>query len=318
MEKWVYCGGHPIGPCGNKFTVPAGKMISTTQISGWPNGDNPFCQPRIVRAAGQGEELWACSLACEETFATRLVDIDTNLVRVDPGLELRQCLDGPSRDHRFKTAIHNGLNWRGSECLLAASDVHGTLPIIEGVQMHQDNVRYLQHTGSYVSGDNNQTAEHIAACFKPGLYEDIYNAQNCHGDELDGLIAAQHAVAAKRHEQRTTVTTLNETRQHTCSQDSTALESPAAKCNRSRAAEEVGDFKGDQRDLEIGDFNFELPHLFTVQDGGLPLVEQKHPDPEVPVDGSEDEDGNRLDEDGNRLDGDGNRLGEYGLIMHDY
>ena len=279
VEEWVYCGGHPIGPCGNKFTVPAGKMISTTQISGWPDGDNPFCQPRIVRSpSGQRDKLlWVCSLACEETFATRLDDVDTNLVRVDPGSELRQCLDGPARDHRYKTAIHSGLNWRGSECLLSASDVHGTLPLIEGVQMHQDNVRFLQHTGAYVDGDNNETAEHIAACFKPGLYEDIYNAQNCHADELDGLIAAARAVAGKRHERTTTLNT-------TDSQDSTALESPPTKGNRQRDLE-IGDFKGDQRDLEIGDFNGNgtMPHtlqqadvervIADIQDGELPLIE---------------------------------------------
>ena len=143
--------------------------------------------------------------------------------------------------------------------------------------MHQDNVRFLQHTGAYVDGDNNETAEHIAACFKPGLYEDIYNAQNCHADELDGLIAAARAVAGKRHERTTTLNT-------TDSQDSTALESPPTKGNRQRDLE-IGDFKGDQRDLEIGDFNGNgtMPHtlqqadvervIADIQDGELPLIE---------------------------------------------
>ena len=93
-------------------------------------------------------------------------------------------------DHRFRTELHNGLNCTGSESLLAAADAYGTLPILEGCQLHHDVMSHVEFNGVYEYGSSDTFGE-IAKCYPEGLLRCIMKAQSCDAAELDDLIKAQ-------------------------------------------------------------------------------------------------------------------------------
>ena len=188
-ESTHYCGGHP-GGCGNQFCVPSGTLVSTiNRPLGWPHDSNPHVHPVLVRTDARGRSLYACSDACSAKFKALDVRAGT-LQRINLQSNIRPILDRPVPDHRFRTELHNGLNSTGSESLLAAADAYGTLPILEGCQLHHDVMSHVEFNGVYEYGSSDTFGE-IAKCYPEGLLRCIMKAQSCDAAELDGLIKAQ-------------------------------------------------------------------------------------------------------------------------------